>query len=355
MGTETQEDPIRLKNLLRRAEEQLVESGLRAPQAKKLLEPAQALVSDTMFWSHQEEGLAAFLSGEQCTVYRLPSSFEEKVVVGDRFHLKPLLPLVSGDGKFYVLALSQNQVRLLRGTRFSVSEMDLEGIPANLAEALKYDNPEKQLQFHTKTSGTRGGRRAAIFHGQGEGTDDAKDNILRYFRQVSTGLKEYLNGEHSPLVIAGVGYLLPIFREANSYQYLLEGGIEGNPDKLTPEDLHHKAWSLVEPHYRKAEEKAIDRYQEAAGKGRTCEEIPGIVTAAHGGKVETLFVALDHPVWGTFDAGEETVSVHEKAEPGDEDLLDRAALETLARGGAVYALPAERVPGETPISALFRY
>jgi len=42
------------------------------------------------------------------------------VVVSDRFHLKPLLPLLTGDGRFYILALSQNQVRLLQGTRYSV-------------------------------------------------------------------------------------------------------------------------------------------------------------------------------------------------------------------------------------------
>jgi hypothetical protein len=43
------------------------------------------------------------------------------VVVTDRFHIKPLLPLLSGDGRFYVLALSQSEVRLLQGTRYSVS------------------------------------------------------------------------------------------------------------------------------------------------------------------------------------------------------------------------------------------
>jgi hypothetical protein len=48
--------------------------------------------------------------------YRLPFPFQEFVVVTERFHVKPLLPLLSGDGQFYLLALSQNGVRVLQGT-----------------------------------------------------------------------------------------------------------------------------------------------------------------------------------------------------------------------------------------------
>ena len=43
--------------------------------------------------------------------------FDELMVVAPGFHVMPLLALLTGDGLFYVLALSQNQVRLLAGTR----------------------------------------------------------------------------------------------------------------------------------------------------------------------------------------------------------------------------------------------
>ena len=41
------------------------------------------------------------------------------------------------DGIFYVLALSQNEVRLLQATRHSVREIDLTGVPQSMAEALR--------------------------------------------------------------------------------------------------------------------------------------------------------------------------------------------------------------------------
>jgi hypothetical protein len=50
-------------------------------------------------------------------------------------HVKPLLPFLASDGVFYILALSQNQLRLLAGTRHTVDEIDLENVPETLSEA----------------------------------------------------------------------------------------------------------------------------------------------------------------------------------------------------------------------------
>jgi len=54
------------------------------------------------------------ISPEVFLYYRLPIEFQELVVVSDQFHLKPLLYLINNDGRFYLLALSQNDVRFLR-------------------------------------------------------------------------------------------------------------------------------------------------------------------------------------------------------------------------------------------------
>jgi len=43
---------------------------------------------------------------------------------------------------------------------------------------LKYDAPEKQLQFHTRTPPAMG-RRSAMFHGHGGGIDESKEDLRR--------------------------------------------------------------------------------------------------------------------------------------------------------------------------------
>jgi hypothetical protein len=351
---EIKQDEIRFKNLLREAGQKLRVAGIRSPDAKKLLEPGTALLKNKPFWQHQADGLAVFISSGLFYHYRVPLTFDALLVVTDRFHIKPLLPLFGYQGPFYILALSQNEVRLFQCTRYSVKEMDVGNAPRSLSEALKYDDPEKQLQFHTRTPAASG-ERAAMFHGQGAGKDDAKENIMRFFQQLGQGLHTTLGKETAPLVLAGVEYLLPIYREASSYPYLMEQGIVGNPEALKPEDLHQQAWGIVEPYFLKAQEEGMAKYRQLAGSERSSKSIREIVPAAYAGRVDTLFVALGVQQWGFVDPDSRTVHLHDEPEPGDEDLLDFAAVRTYLSGGNVYALKPGEMPDEAPLAAIFRY
>jgi hypothetical protein len=354
VGRECQQNPIRLKNLLGQAEERLIATGLRASEARDLLNPARALLENGLFWQRQSNGLVIFLSSELFHTYRLPLDFKELVVVADRFHLKSLLPLFSDDGRFYLLTLSQNQVRLMQGTRYNVDEIELQNIPESLAEALRYDDPEKQLQFRTGPPGERGGQ-IALFHGHGVGTDDKQENLLRYFRQLDRGLQETLQNEQAPLVLAGVEYLLPIYREANSYPYLINEGVTGNPENMSVEELHEQAWAIVRPLFRQAQQTALARYKRLINSDQASKDIRVIVPAAHYGQVETLFVVVDRQQWGTFDPQTNTIHLHRETEPEDEDLLDAAAVQTLLKGGTVYALEPEKMPDGAAVAAVFRH
>ena len=146
------------------AEQRLIEAGLRGPVARaSYWRLGQDLLGNRLFWRYQSDGLAVLFNQDGMRHYRLPLDFEELLVVADRFHLKPLLPLLSGDGRFFLLALSQNEIRLLQGTRHSVSQIDLQDVPDSLAEALKWDDPQSQLQWHTGTSAvSNGGQRGDL-------------------------------------------------------------------------------------------------------------------------------------------------------------------------------------------------
>ena len=154
-------------------------------------------------------------------------------------------------------------------------------------------------------------------------------------------LPNLLTGRQSPLVLAGVEYLFPLYKEANSYPHLLEEGIPGNPEELTPEELHAQAWPLVQPTFMKAREKAAAQYRQLVGTGQATADVKEAVLAAHHGQVELLFVAVGIQVWGNFDPSTNTIHVHQDPEPpGDDDLLDVAAIQSILNGGTVYAVEA---------------
>jgi hypothetical protein len=194
-----------------------------------------------------------------------------------------------------------------------------------------------------------------MFHGHGGGGEDSKDAILRYFRLVDSGLREMVGPGREPLVLAGVEYLLAIYREANTYPVLLDGGVTGNPDDLSPETLHDRAWAIVEPYFRRAQEEAGERYRARASTGLATNDLRDVLAAARYGRVDTLFVAVDRQRWGVWDPGVGSLEVHETARPGDEDLLDSATAYTVAHGGEVFAMSADELPDEEPVAALLRY
>lgn len=353
-GAETQQNPIRFRNLLREAEDRLLENGLRTQGVKELLAPAKEVSSNPLFWQHQGDGLVMYISSSVFRCYRLPMDLNELLVVTDRFHLKPLLPMLSDD-RFYVLALSQNQVRLFKGNRQGISEVDLEGVPKSLAEALQNDDFGKQLRSHTGAS-LGSGDRSTMFHGQGAGVDvDKKNNILRYFHLLDKGLSELLRDERSPLVLAGVDYLFPIYRETNSYPNLLDKGVPGSPEGLSEEQLHKEAWTIVQPGFQRVQQEAVALYMQSVGTGLASSDVKEIVQAACHGRVGSLFVAIGCQQWGNFDSDSDEVYLHREAEPGDEDLLDLAAIQTFLNGGTVYAVSPEDVPDSGPMAAIFRY
>lgn len=330
------QDPIRLKKLLEEAEERLIKGGMRSSVARERLQPARNLLEDgALSQSHyRSEGLAVFISPRFFRHYHVPLPVEELVVVGKRFSVEPLLPLLAEAevGSFYVLALSLKEVRLLRATHRSVREITLpKEMPRSLAEAMRYDDFEMQHQLYSGTPGWSGGvpgaggeagKAGAVFYGQGVGSDVKKDNILRYFRQVDRGLHAVLRRGRAPLVLAGVEYLLPIYREANTYAHLVEDGIEGNPDDMRAEELRDRAWSIVRPLLEKAQYKAIDRYMQLAGTGQTCTDIKEVVQAACRGHLDTLFIASGAHQWGTLapsGADGTSVALHDTEQQGDEE------------------------------------
>jgi hypothetical protein len=350
-GPETQQDPIRFKNLLHEAEERLIAQGLTAPEAKELLESAQKLLQGDLFHQYQSDGLAMFLSAEMFRYYLLPFVFKALVIVTDRFHIRPLLPLLSGDGRYYILALSQNKVRLLQGTHYSVNEVPLADVPKNLAETLKDDDSWKGLQMHSGISGGKG-KLSAITHGS---EVDSKENIQRYFRRIDKGLHELVRDERVPLVLAGVDYLHPIYKEVNTYPHLIEDGIGGNPERLSAKELHAQAWTVVRPYFQKVQQEAVDQYKQFISSGRTSNRVRKIIPAAYHGQIELLFVVPDFQQWGTFDPGTDELHLHKKEKTGDEDLLESAAIQTLLNGGTVYVVDPEKMSDTESLTAVFRY
>jgi len=89
-GQDAQQDPIRFKNLLRDAEKQFLGSGMGPREVGALLQSGQALLDDSNFWNHQQDGLAVFMSADDFHYYPLPFRVEELLVIAQSYYVNPV-------------------------------------------------------------------------------------------------------------------------------------------------------------------------------------------------------------------------------------------------------------------------
>lgn len=350
---ESWEDPIRLKDLVRQAESGLKDIGLRPVKAREILAPVRELIKREGFWGGAD-GLAIFVYPSFYQYFRLPISFEELVTVTDRFEISPLLPLFAAGGQFYILALSRNHVRLIESTPYAWAELDLPNVPRSEQEALKYDVRQPVLGIHSGAGRPARGKEAAVFTGQGIGTDDEQTRTLEFVYAVERGLRRLLR-EHEPLVLATVEELEAVYRKVNRHRGLLEHGVRGNPDHLISGELHKSAWEIARAYFDEEKQRAITTYTELRGAGRSSKDLHEILRAAHEGRVQSAFMETGIHVWGEYDFDGDALQLHDNQQPGDEDLLNIIAVESASHRGTVYQLPRQGMPEESFVAASFRY
>jgi len=353
-----EQNPIRFKSLLGETKRELMELGLDEGRVHDYLDPLSGLVEKHGFWEHQESGLAVLYAGDEPTKVHLPYDVPELAIVNERYHLRPLLRLFEENGCFYVLSLSEATVRLFQGDCYGLSEVTLPDVPRSFDEFTRFDDPERQLQFHTGTAErSSSGQRAAVFHGQGGGIDKTQEKrrLAGYCSAVSTSVARRLGGQTAPLLIAATDPLLGLYRQANTYAGLREEPIHHHADALSPEKLHAHALEALEPVLDKNKRQAIEQYSRLVGTSQSSDDLERNILATHDGQVETLLIRQDCHRWGRFHPEERTIERHDTRRPGDEDLLDRAGVEAQAHGSAIFTLTDEEMPADTETAATFRF
>lgn len=357
-GKEVRQDPIRFKNLVRRAEEQLtqLDEGL---DTSELLEFAYSIPETETddFWQHSSDGMALFMQSGFSRGFRLPIEFDELAMVAQRFHVKPLFSYLQGDGHFFVLAVSPKRVRLFEGGKHSLNEVDTDLLPETLVEALNIDEYQSTLQFHSHSmsGASASAEKQAIYHGHGGGSDaDKKEELLKFFRKLDDGINEFFGVEPAPLVFAGVEYLFPIYQQANNYRNLVDSPVPGNQDDASADELHGPAWQVVEPRFAADRRQIVEKYGTLAARQQASDDLDTVIQAAREGRVDTLLLAEGVRRWGTV-SGDGSVKYENQSTANNEDLLDYAGVQSFNSGANVLLFSQDQMPSDSPIAALFRY
>ncbi|MCB0666120.1 MAG: hypothetical protein KDC80_09875 [Saprospiraceae bacterium] len=346
-------DALVLKNEMKAVGKKLEKEGFTELEIDRYLKPVKELVEDSTFWSHQSDGLALFIHKDEMLKFTLPIKFEAFNYVANHFYLKPLMPMFTGDGRFFILALTQDQVEFFEATRYSISDVIIEDlVPAEMEERVGYDYEQKNLQFRTQQSVQDG----TIFHGQGAGKQKEKKEILEFFRAVDRGLMKMLHDEDPPMVVVAQDQLFSIYQKVNSYNFLLEKHLSTDPAQMDRLLLHEKSWEIVKPWFNQDRKEDIEFFQQKRDSPLTSTETEDIISAALDGKIKTLFVENRSDIFGIYDQANNKVEIRDNSDAPAVSLMNLAVVETFLKGGNVYLTEEENLPAPyAKMNALYRY
>lgn len=352
---QTQKNPIRYKNAIKSVEKHMEQAGSDVRQVRSIVAQLEEAVDGFEEFQNQLDGLAVFLADDFLKIIKLPVSFEERVEVHNSFEIRPLLQALQDDKEFYLLALSKENARLFRASKFNIAELKLgEDIPTSFREAMRYDAPQDQLQ-HQAITGADGGS-TAIFHGHTE-SDQSKKHLRRYFQMLDHGVGDAITEHDLPIVIAGLDYLQPVYREVTKLAQIMEEGIRKNPDNIEIDQLHELAWQLVKRDSDASINEAVNEFNDLTGTERGVSNMENIPLAAVNGRVDTLFVGKNGHLWGEVDLERQEVAIKGQDEEFEEtELLDFSIKHTIQNGGDVFVLDEDEMPVEdSPAGVILRY
>jgi hypothetical protein len=328
------ENQSRFRSLISKAAKLLTVSGCNS-SAEELLAPLRRMANDQQP-APTGSGFAYFASPAGETIVVLRAKPVERVTVGTTFVIRPLLTELIVN-RYFLLTLSQHSTTLYRGSIDGLTRVEVPGLPLGIEDALRTHDTDEPLTLHSFRRGN--GPSEAIFHGHGVGIDDHKDDLLRYFRVIDRALHPILQQETDPLVLAGVRYLFPIYTRANTYRHLMPGGISGNPEHTTLQDLGSAAWSMIASEKNHKIERAVETFRQLRGTNRTVVDVHEAVVAATEGAIGTLLITpaaeardLPDPMQHRNGTGATTV-------PIQDELWNLAAVQVLRHRGAVYEVP----------------
>ena len=341
---------MRIRNLLEGAAPVLKKFSVTVEEAEALATANWQAVEESRPSQGETPGLALFVSKGFFGHSHLPAPVADRVAVGREFFVRPLLPLIPHDDRFYILALSQKHVKLFEGSRRGIHERMLQATPESLHEDFEGRSFEHRYQMHTASS-RESLQKGAVFHGA---SITNKDRIIHFFRDIDKGVMDALKGQQAPLILAAVDYLVPIYKSANTYPHLLDQAIVGSPDLLTSNELYAAGWKIVEEELAKAADGAFAVFNQHANTPLTSSNLRETLAAAQRGLVRFLFIPSVDERWGSL-APPDAVHLHGAQEPGDSELLNLAAILTLRFGGHVYVVPQSQLREGADIAAVFRY
>jgi hypothetical protein len=306
-------DEVVLKNLLKEAEERVIE-GFGKRQAASLLEKIKNVASEIDV-NYNLDSLHIFLSNDTKEIIK--SSWEtsnEGVQISDSFAVRSIIKSYNRSENYLLMLLSQSGVQLF------------EALNDGIIHELRNDDFPFSENRHFNTHADKGSDPKHI------------DDLVREFlNKVDKALvKVHRENDLNCVVVCTEDNYSRLQQVADVPSiYLGYAAIDYN--NMSTHQIVKQSWDIIKLHQQHRRKKAIEEMKEAVAQSKVLNDLPEIFEAAIDGRGELLIVHQDftQPVLMTSDRTFEL-----KDESAEKDVIDditsTIAWEVLSKKGRVF-------------------
>jgi hypothetical protein len=333
---DNQQDPVRVRNLVRAAKERLAQESADPDVARSVSETLDTMV-ETIDFEHTLDSVAMFAGSGVAEVHYLPFRLEQKVLVDETFATRHLIYALNRSPRVRVVSLSEKPTRVF------------EGVHGHLEEVV--DN-----RFPLVNQGPEG---SGPVKGTPHGKSALRDERHReFFREVARRLSAIHAVDPLPIVLIGIHRYQAFFREvAKELAEQVIASIEGSHDKTPAHELGAKVWPLVLDWVESRKAAHLAALEKASGAGRSASGLEPVWRAAKEGRGAHLLVekGFEQPARVSSDG----LSIEVGAGSGGPSSLDDAVDEVVeivySMGGDVSFVEPGSLQKHQRIALILRY
>lgn len=339
---ENKQDPITLKNLVKQAEERLLET-----MDKREVWPIMELVNaevDAHDHSHNLDGLALFAGADGAEIVLLPFPVNERAIIDSNFATRDIVRGLFDSVSYFILVISRESGRLIHAYNDRVvHEFDRN------TQVQGYSFPIKNNSLYS-TSG----------HDRSQAPSE--DNLLKEFLNVIDKSLQEIQGQRGsdrlPVILLGDARNVAFFKSLSDRPTVIVGEVTNSPDlEAATADLVADAQPAVAAYRAWKETNAMDKLGQARGANRLFTDFSTIYRAVTEGNAERLYVRRGYIQAGIIDVQARTIIAHDDASADGvtDDVVDELIEQVQAVGGDIAFLSPETLGDEAPLTLQTRY